>query len=128
MDEKLAARLLFSCRGKPTGHLGLSHWHNGWWERGAEERKNMSRIDVKLPESVQDALKYGANCYGEIRVNVRESGTGFSYGYTRCGAEWFVEQNGGRTVVGRALDLIGELGCCEMDIPSDSIISLTEAQ
>ena len=106
----------------------LSRWYwTGGRGRGTT-KENMSRIDVKLPESVQDALKYGANCYGEIRVNVRESGTGFSYGYTRCGAEWFVEQNGGRTVVGRAFDLIGALGCCEMDIPADSIISLTEDQ
>ena len=92
------------------------------------ERKNMSRIDVKLPESVHAALKYGANCYGMIKVNVRDDATGSSYGYTRCGGEWFVEQNGGKTISGKASDILGGLELCEMDIPADSIISLTEAQ
>lgn len=89
----------------------------------------MSRkITVDVPQEVQDALKYAVNCYGEIKVNVRDHGTGLSYGYTRCDAEWFVRVSGGKTIVGRADALISTLERSEMDIPSDSIISLTEAQ
>lgn len=85
-------------------------------------------IKMHGPETWADRLKYGANCYGMIKVNVRESGTGFSYGHTRCGAEWFVAQNGGKSVSGRASDILGGMELCEMDIPADSEISLTEAQ
>lgn len=85
-------------------------------------------LTVEVPDEVQDALKYGVNCYGMIRVNVRDAATGSSYGYTRCGGEWFVSKNGGKSVSGKASDILGRLELCEMDIPADSEISLTEAQ
>ena len=100
---------------------------HGFYEQ--QQIKNMSNmIKMHGPEIWADRLKYGSNCYGMIKVNVRDDATGFSYVYTRCGGEWFVGQNGGKSVSGKASDILGGLELCEMDIQADSIISLTEAQ
>jgi hypothetical protein len=88
----------------------------------------MRKINVELPAHVRGALKYGANCYGEIKVKIREEGTDYAYGYAQCGAEWFVGQNGGRSVSGKACEILGGSALCYLEIPADSIVVLSEAQ
>ena len=84
---------------------------------------------MKLPESVQDALKYGGDCNGMIKVGVFAGGSDSGAdGYTLCGAEWFVAQNGGRAVVGRAGDLLSSDMLEDLGLEPDDTVTLAEAQ
>lgn len=98
-------------------------------ELGARKGNNMSKMTITVPESVEDALKYGADCYGRCKVGIYagDSDSG-AIAHINVDAEWFVGLNGGKAANVRAGDVLNPVTLREIGTSADDTITLIEAQ